>query len=616
MVDDLNNFRSKSTNSYLYEMKSNSSSSSSSPSVMLNLNSPISLTSKSPDSLVNFPAPPQYIQPPAPPLRPFRPLSPPSSDEEESQNSPSRASDFSLQNLESPMSKMTNLPPAVPPPPPPPAGFLDRPGGGLCPPELVAPSRPMVGRNLSGERKAEENMMMKPKLKPLHWDKVRASSDRSMVWDQLKASSFEVNEEMIETLFMVNSSNVNLKDRNRKPVAQVQNQDNQALDPKKSQNIAILLKALNVTTKEVCEALLEGNADTLGAELLESLIKMSPTKEEERKLLVYKDDSPVKLGPAEKFLKAVLEIPFAFKRVDAILYMTNFDSEVEYLKSSFETLETACRELKNSRMFMKLLEAVLKTGNRMNVGTNRGDAHAFKLDTLLKLVDVKGTDGKTTLLHFVVHEIIRAEGSRISYADQNSNGEQTKQSVLRDEVEFRKIGLKVVSGLSGELSNVKKAAAMDSDMLSSEVMGLVNGITKVAEVLNLNEQLALKEENHRKFSESMNEFLRKSKEEIINIQVQEGLALSAVKEITKYFHGGSANEEAHRFKIFMVVRDFLSTLDQVCRDVSKINDRTTVSQGREKTVTVNPSLPPVFPGLDPSKEQSTSDDDSSSSSSS
>lgn len=30
-----------------------------------------------------------------------------------------------------------------------------------------------------------------PKLKPLHWDKVRAAPDRSMVWDKLKSSSFE-----------------------------------------------------------------------------------------------------------------------------------------------------------------------------------------------------------------------------------------------------------------------------------------------------------------------------------------------------------------------------------------------------------------------------------------
>lgn len=66
---------------------------------------------------------------------------------------------------------------------------------------------------------------------------------------------------------------------------------------------------------------------------------MAPSKEEEGKLRDYKDDSPFKLGPAEKFLKAVLDIPFAFKRVDAMLYIANFDSEVNYLKKSFETLE-------------------------------------------------------------------------------------------------------------------------------------------------------------------------------------------------------------------------------------------------------------------------------------
>lgn len=32
----------------------------------------------------------------------------------------------------------------------------------------------------------------------------------------------------------------------------------QIIDPKKSQNLAILLKALNVTTEEVCDALNEG----------------------------------------------------------------------------------------------------------------------------------------------------------------------------------------------------------------------------------------------------------------------------------------------------------------------------------------------------------------------
>lgn len=42
--------------------------------------------------------------------------------------------------------------------------------------------------NDSGDKNEETP---KPKLKPLHWDKVRASSDREMVWDQLKSSSFK-----------------------------------------------------------------------------------------------------------------------------------------------------------------------------------------------------------------------------------------------------------------------------------------------------------------------------------------------------------------------------------------------------------------------------------------
>lgn len=69
---------------------------------------------------------------------------------------------------------------------------------------------------------------------------------------------FRLDEEMIETLFVVNTSNSDSKDTNRRVVIPSPNQENRVLDPKKSQNIAILLRALNVTTEEVCEALFEG----------------------------------------------------------------------------------------------------------------------------------------------------------------------------------------------------------------------------------------------------------------------------------------------------------------------------------------------------------------------
>lgn len=422
----------------------------------------------------------------------------------------------------------------------------------------------------------------RPKLKPLHWDKVRASPGRGTVWDQLKSSSFQLNEDMMESLFGCNSANSAPKEATRRSVFPPVEQENRVLDPKKSQNIAILLRALNVTRDEVSEALLDGNPEGLGAELLETLVKMAPTKEEEIKLRGYKGDIS-KLGTAERFLKTILDIPFAFKRVEAMLYRANFDSEIKYLRKTFQTLEAACEDLKNSRLFLKLLEAVLRTGNRMNVGTNRGDARAFKLETLLKLADIKGTDGKTTLLHFVVQEIIRSEGAG---SDPTSENLPNRISSKTKEEDFKKQGLEVVSGLSRELGNVKKAAAMDSDVLSSYLSKLEIGLEKVRVVLQY--QMP---NMQGKFFESMRMFLKEAEEGITRIKAEERKALSLVKEVTEYFHGNTSKEEAHPFRIFMIVRDFLSILDNVCKEVGRMQDHRVVGASGSFRIPANVSLP-------------------------
>nr|XP_009389163.1 PREDICTED: formin-like protein 1 [Musa acuminata subsp. malaccensis] len=568
--------------------------------------------------------PPPLLRPPTPSPPKRRPMShsSPSSPPEADCDRKSATLQYSGQNLQSPRkigdfarnSVAVGHNPVPPPPPlPPPAPDERREGQNVKmpafqPPVLVHPRIPVAWsssvapENSNAAEKHEENP--RPKLKPLHWDKVRASSDQAMVWDQLKSGSFQLNEEMIETLFLSNTG-MTTKEMSGGQINPPMNQESRILEPKKSQNIAILLKALNVNKEDVCEALLEGKVDSLGNEILEALTKMVPSREEELKLKEYKNDSPFKLGPAESFLKAVLDIPFAFKRVDAMLYIANFYPEVNHLRNLFRTLEIACEELRSSRMFSKLLEAVLKTGNRMNVGTNRGEAHAFKLDALLKLVDVKGTDGKTTLLHFVVREISRAEGSRLSSANFSSINHQSNTVT---DLEYCKLGIQVVSSLSVELSNVKKAAAMDSDMLSFYVAKLGGGLGKIQEVLQLNNSFS--NENGHHFHDAMIEFMRKAEDEILDIQARESSTLSMVKEITEYFQGDSTKEESHPFRVFMVIRDFLATLDQVCREVEKINEHNITIMERHFPVTANQTSEPVFPSFQASRSGS-SDDDSS-----
>lgn len=62
----------------------------------------------------------------------------------------------------------------------------------------------------------------------------------------------------MESLFGWSSANSVPKEATRKSVLPPLEMENRVLDPKKSQNIAILLRALNVTRDEVSEALLDG----------------------------------------------------------------------------------------------------------------------------------------------------------------------------------------------------------------------------------------------------------------------------------------------------------------------------------------------------------------------
>lgn len=74
---------------------------------------------------------------------------------------------------------------------------------------------------------------------------------------------------------------------------------------------------------------------------------MAPTTEEESKLRLFKGDLN-QLGPAERFLKVLVDIPFAFKRLESLMFMVTLPEEVSSLKDSFTTLEVRARFLRLS----------------------------------------------------------------------------------------------------------------------------------------------------------------------------------------------------------------------------------------------------------------------------
>nr|GMD16984.1 formin-like protein 4 [Ipomoea batatas] len=459
------------------------------------------------------------------------------------------------------------------PPPPPVAPPLSAPFKSQKPPPPL-PHKGIPGDKPSSEQGTSGNGKEQVKLKPLHWDKVNANADHSMVWKKIEGGSFKFDGDLMEALF--GSVAVNRKSPQRDRSSSGQKGEISAgpspqifiLDTRKSQNIAIVLKSLGVPRREIMDALNEGQG--LSAETLEKLCRVAPTREEESDILNFAGD-PTRLADAESFLFYILKaIPSAFTRFNAMLFRSNYGPEILHLNESLQTLELASNELRGQRLFMKLLEAILKAGNRMNAGTSRGDAQAFNLTALRKLSDVKSIDGKTTLLHFVVQEVIRAEGRRCVLTRNHSlsrSGSQISSIASSDydqEKEYIILGLPIVGGLSSEFSNVKKAAAIDYDALSKTSLTLSS---QVSEIRKLVAQYGAARGG---FATEMTDFLDSAEGEIKGAREQEIRVMEIVKRTTDYYQVGASNNKTWQpLQLFVIISDFLGMVDRVCVEIAR-----------------------------------------------
>ena len=73
-------------------------------------------------------------------------------------------------------------------------------------------------------------------------------------------------------------------------------------------------------------------------------MKWIPSSDEELRLRLYTGEL-TQLGPAEQFLKAIIDIPYVFQRLDALLFMSNLPEEASNVRQSFATLEVITSNL-------------------------------------------------------------------------------------------------------------------------------------------------------------------------------------------------------------------------------------------------------------------------------
>ncbi|XP_074365164.1 formin-like protein 8 [Apium graveolens] len=431
------------------------------------------------------------------------------------------------------------------------------------------------------------------------------------VWDEVNGDSFRADGDLMEALFGSVATN-------RKSPKRVGNMSSPKrernsppskifiLDARKSQDISIILRSLSVSRKEIIDALTEGQ--DLDVNILEKLNRIAPTTEEVSDILAF-DDDHTRLADAESFLYHVLKaVPSAFTRFNAMLVGSNYDSQVLFLKQSLQTLESGCKELRTRGLLPKLIEAVLKAGNQMNAETSHGNTKAFNLTFLQKLSDVKSTDGNTTLLHFVVEEVVRAEGKRcVINKSRSLNSSSSSSSSIRNyggqmlekpmqikdmENEYIMLGLPIVGGISSQFSSVKKSATLDYDALNKASSTLSDN---VAEIRKLVGECAISGGGEG-FIKKMKTFLDASEGELRVARKEFTTIMELVKRTTEYYQAGASKDiMAQPLQLFVIVKDFLAMVDQACIDITRNMQKRKTEHTSNSTAYKNSAKFPLLP---------------------
>eukprot|EP00842_Homolaphlyctis_polyrhiza_P000076 jgi/Hompol1/1069/HPOL_001173-RA len=170
-----------------------------------------------------------------------------------------------------------------------------------------------------------------------------------------------------------------------------------------------MLGRVKLSFPEIREALLQMQEDKISETLIKQLQLNKPAPEDIELIKEHIGNSESKineLGKAEQFLWEVNKVPRLDQRLIALNYKLKFQDRMQENKPQIEAIMEASMQLKDNKKITKLLQVILAIGNYMNADSSaKSGAYGFTLDSIIKLVDVKSADRKTSLLNYIVSTI-------------------------------------------------------------------------------------------------------------------------------------------------------------------------------------------------------------------
>ncbi|XP_038044953.1 formin-like protein 3 [Patiria miniata] len=282
------------------------------------------------------------------------------------------------------------------PPPPPPPGAPPPPGG-------------IFGAAPDGSVTIKGKIRTKYRLPLLNWVAFKPNQIGGTVFSELddtkvmKDINFENFEEMFKTQNQ-SAGNFTAKDGPKKSPSKKKQQS--LLDPNRLQNISIMRRKIELTVKQIVEAIKKLDLNLLELDTVEQLQRFLPNDGEVKVFKQYeKDKKPIEqLTEEDRLMISLSKVERLSDRLAIMSFMGNFDDTIKAIKPQLNAITSASLTIKTSARLKKILEIVLAFGNYLN-SAKRGAAYGFKLQSLDTLLDTKSTDRSMTLLHYIVETV-------------------------------------------------------------------------------------------------------------------------------------------------------------------------------------------------------------------
>ncbi|KAJ0984880.1 hypothetical protein J5N97_003236 [Dioscorea zingiberensis] len=294
-------------------------------------------------------------------------------------------------------------------------------------------------------------------LKPLHWAKVTRAMKGSLWAEPHRPDeafrALEIDMSELENLFSATMPSAKEKSSRRSSVGSRTDKIH-LIDLRRANNCEIMLTGVKMSIPDLLNSVLSLDDSMLDADKIDSLTKLCPTKDEMDLLQGYTGDKE-KLGKCEQFFLELMKVPRVESKLRVFSFKIQFRSQVADLRSSLNIINSVAEEIRNSVKLKKIMQTILSLGNALNQGTARGSAIGFKLDSLLKLSDMRTRNSKMTLMHYLCKVL----------ADK-----------LPDVLNFEK-----------DIPSLEAAVKIQLKVLAEEMQAISKGLEKVEQELTLSE---------------------------------------------------------------------------------------------------------------------------------